>query len=103
VLHGGAGGAAPVADLVEEAQLAQAELAGDGDLGVAVHGEGDQAVHVGGGQAGVGQGRGDRLDGQPKLAAPGVLGELGGADAGDRRPGRHQRSPAGPRRTVAVT
>ena len=56
LLDSRAGGAPTVADLAEEPQLAEAELAGDGDLGGAVHGEGDQTVDVGGGQAGVGDG-----------------------------------------------
>ena len=65
-------------------QLGDAELARDRDLGVAVHGEGNQAVHVGRAQAGVVQRGPDRLDGQPQLAAAGVLGELGRADPDDR-------------------
>jgi len=47
MLHGRAGGAAAVADRGEEAQLGNAEFAGHRDLGVTVHGESDQAVHVG--------------------------------------------------------
>ena len=77
MLHGRAGGAAAVADLAEEAQPRDAELAGHGDLRVAVHGEGDQAVHVGRAQRGVVQRGPHRLGGEPELAAPGVLGELG--------------------------
>src|SRR6185312_16724764 len=60
-----------------------AELAGDGDLGVAVHGEGDQAVYVGRGERGVVQRGPHCLGGEAQLAAPGVLGELGRPDAGD--------------------
>jgi hypothetical protein len=111
VRHRRAGRAAAVADLAEEAQLWQAQLAGDGDFRVAVHGEGDQAVHVRGGQASVVQGGGDGLDRQAKLAAPGLLGELGRADAGHSRHrlvrGDGHRQPSEPgelaRRTVAVT
>jgi hypothetical protein len=83
VLHGRARGAAAVADLAEEAKTRDAELAGHRDLGVAVHGEGDQAVHVGRGETGVVQRGPHRLGGEPQLAAPRVLGELGRTDAGD--------------------
>ena len=85
LLHDRAGRAAAVADLAEERQLAGAQLAGDRDLGAAVHHERDQAVHVGGGQAGVVQRGADRLGGQLQLAAARVLGELGRAQAGDGR------------------
>jgi hypothetical protein len=101
LLHDRAGGASPVAHLAEEPQLAKAELAGQGDLGGAVHGERHQPVDVGGRQPGVGQRGGRRLGGQPQLAAARVLRELGGADAGYRgRPGDHG---AFPMWTVPVT
>ena len=104
VLHGRARGAAAVADLAEVAQPRDAELAGDRDLGVAVHGEGDQAVHVGRGEPGVVQRGPHRLGGEPELAAAGVLGELGRPDAGDGG-GLHGRGRGGHRAilTVAVT
>jgi hypothetical protein len=85
LLNGGAGRAAAVVDLGEEFQLTDTGGPCHGDLGVGVHGERDHAVDVAGGQAGVIEGVEDRLGGQAQLAAPGVLGEVGGADAGDRR------------------
>ncbi len=90
LVHTAAGRAAAVADLAEERQLADAELPRERDLGHGVHGERDQAVHVGRPQPGVRQ-RGRRgLGGQAQLAAARVLGELGGPDPGDRRrPGDH--------------
>lgn len=86
LLDGRAGRAAPVVDPREEGQLADAGRLGDGDLGVGVHGEGDQAVDVRGGQPGVVQGGTYRLDGERQFAAAGVLGELGRADSGDGGP-----------------
>ena len=83
--HATAGGAAAVADVAEEPQVTNAKLAGERDLRGAVHGERDKTVHVGRAQPGVGQRGQRRLGGQPQLAAPGVLGELGGPDPGDRR------------------
>ena len=75
--------AAAVVDAGEVAQLADADVAGDLDLGVGVRGERDQPVDVGRLEPGVGDRGGDRLAGQLHLAASGVLGELGGADADD--------------------
>lgn len=60
----------------------------DGGLGVGIHGEGGQAVDVGGRESRVGQRRGDRLGGQTQFAAAGILGEIGSADTDDRRPPR---------------
>ena len=53
------------------------------ELVVDVHGEGDRAVDVGGGEPGVGDRGRDRLARELQLAAAGVLGELGLADADD--------------------
>ncbi len=66
------------------------------DLGVVVHGEGDQAVDVRRREPGVGERRAHRLGGQLQLAAAGVLGELGRTDARDRGPAgecRHDSTP----------
>ena len=83
VLHRGARPtpAAPCAR--GEAQLRDADAADDRQLVVDVDGEGHRAVDVGGGEAGVGDGRRHRLAGELQLAAAGVLGELGLADADD--------------------
>ena len=77
--------AAAVVDLGEELQIPDAGGPRDGDLGVGVHREGDHAVDVTGCQTGVVERVQDGLGGEPKLAAAGVLREVGGADADDRR------------------
>ena len=85
LLDGRAGGAAAVVDPAEEPQLADAELAGDARSREEV-----SIVNVvspstsAGGQPAVGERVLDRLDGELQLGAPGLLGELGRADAGDR-------------------
>ncbi len=83
LLDGGAGRAASVVDTGEEGQVPDAGRLGDGDLGAGVHGEGDHAVDIGGGESGVVEGGVHGLDGELELAAAGVLGELGRSDAGD--------------------
>ena len=60
-------------------------LLGDLDLRVGVGAEGHQSVDLGRFDAGVTEGEVDRLDGQAELAAPRLLGELGGSDAHDGR------------------
>jgi len=80
---GSAGGAAAVVDAAEVTQRSDAHVAGDLDVGVVIGAVGDHAVDVGRLQSGVGDGGGHGLAGQTHLAAPGVLGELGGADTGD--------------------
>ncbi len=120
LLDGAAAGAAAVVDAAEERQLADAQAPGDLDLRVGVGAEGHQSVDLGRLDAGVTEGEVDRLDGQAELAAPRLLGELGGSDAhdgriaGERMPVAAHRAdpsaPAGPdgpdgrsRRTVPVT
>ena len=111
LLDGAAARPAAVVDAAEERELAHAETPCDLDLGVGVRAEGDQAVHLGRLDAGVPQGQVDRLDGQAQLAAARLLGELGGADAGDGRLAdvgvvrhAHRAPPAGrSSRTVPVT
>ncbi len=81
----------------KEGELAHAQGLGHVDLRVGVRGVGDHALHLARCDAGVGQGGVDRLDGQAKLAAPGVLGELGGPDAHHRGvPGKGMGSGTGP-------
>ena len=84
LLDGRARRAAAVVDAAEEGQLADAEAAGDVDVGVGVRAERDHPLHLGRGDAGVVERSGDGLDGEAQLGAARVLGELGGADAGDR-------------------
>src|SRR5207249_88594 len=84
LLHGRAGGAAAVVDAAEELELADAEIARDLDLGIAVHRERDHALDLGRLDGGVAQGGFDGLHRQVQLAPARVLRELGGADAGDR-------------------
>ena len=86
LLHGGAGGAAAVVDAAEERQVADAQAACDVDVGIGVRAEGHHPLDLGGSNAGIGQRGGDRLDGQAQLGAARILGELGGADAGDGGP-----------------
>src|SRR5690606_41088635 len=63
-------------------------------LGVGVHGEGGQTVDVGGSQPGVVQRVEHGLGRQPQFTAPGVLREVGCADADDGGfTGQHQLSP----------
>ena len=93
MVHGGARGAAAVLDPVEEPQAGDADGGGQVDLGRRVHGERDEPVDVGRGEAGVVQRGQGRLGGQPQLAAPGVLGELGGPDPGDGHLPGHPASP----------
>ena len=85
LLDRGAGGAAAVMDLGEELQVTDAGGARDGDLGVRVHRERDHAVDIGRGQPRIVERVEHRLGRQPKLAAAGVLREVGGSDADDRR------------------
>ncbi len=84
LLDGRTGRPAAVVHPAEERQLRDAELTGDRDLGVGVHGEADESVHIGGFEAGVVECVADRLGGELELASPGLLGELGRADADDR-------------------
>src|SRR5690606_26245688 len=86
LLHGRAGRAAAVTDVAEELQLRNTGGAGDGGLGVVVHGERGQTVHIGGRETGVGQRGGDGLRGQAQFAAAGSLGGAGRADARDGGP-----------------
>ena len=81
-----AGRAAAVVDPAEEPHLLHPQLSGDRDLGGGVHGERREPVHVVDAQPTVGQRGADGFDGELQLGAPGSLGELGGADADDRRP-----------------
>ena len=76
--------AATVVDPGEELEVADAGQAGDLDLRVGVGGEGDHAVDVGRLDAGVLEGKDRGLAGQLHLRAPRGLGELRGADPGDR-------------------
>ncbi len=80
------GRAAAVVDPREEGQLTHPAGLGHRDLRVGVHRERHHAVHVRRCQPGVVQRGTYGLHGQPQLTAPGVLGELGGPDAGDRGP-----------------
>src|SRR5262249_13966213 len=73
-----------VADAREHRQQRDAEVARDLDLLARVHRERDEPVDVGRMQAGVVERRLDRFAGEPQLAPPRRLGELGLADAGDR-------------------
>ena len=57
LLDGGAGRAAAVVDAAEEGQVADAEAAGDVDVGVGVRAEGHHPLHLGRGDAGVVQRR----------------------------------------------
>ena len=83
LLDGGAARAPAVVDAAEEGQLAHAQAAGDLDLRIGVGAEGDQPVDLGRLDAGVAQGQVDRLHRQAEVTAAGLLGELGGPDAGD--------------------
>ena len=89
-----------VVDLTEEVQLGDAELARHRNLRVGVHGEGDEAVDLGGTEAGVVARRVDGLHGELELAATGVLGEVSRADAGNRRLAPQERDLA---HTVSTT
>ena len=82
VHHGAGRRAAAVRHAGEEVQVADAHVAGDFDLVAGVHGEGDHAVDVAGGQPGVVERGTDCLAGQLEFAAAGLLGELGLPDAG---------------------
>src|SRR5262245_55222432 len=93
MMNGPACRAAAVADLPEERQFCYPQLAGHGDLGVAVHRERDHAVHVGWPEAGIVERGSDRLGGYPELTAARILGELGSSDARDR--GSRSPAPAG--------
>src|SRR5439155_2722430 len=84
----------------EEREVADADAPGDLDLVVAVHGERHHAVDVRRRQAGVVESRLHGLGRQAQLGAAGVLGELGGADAGD---GRLTGQPVAVRRTHGST
>ena len=89
---------APVVDATEEFQVRDSRPR-DGGLGVGVHRERGQSVHVRGGEPGVGERSGDSLGGEPEFTPSGVLGEIRGADPDDRRlPGQ----PAHASLTVAV-
>ena len=105
LLHGGAGRSAAVVDAAEEGQLPHAEGASDLDLGAAVGGERHQSAHIAGRHPGVVECSTHRLDRQLQLGAARVLGELGRADAGDRRLPREAAHDAPPRltRTTPVT
>ena len=82
-----------VADLAEERQITDSGGPRHGGLQVGVHGEGDQAVDVRRREPGVVERVEHRLGRQAKLAAAGVLGEVGRTDTGDRGlAGEHQRS-----------
>ncbi len=83
LLDGAARRASSVMDAREERQLADAEVAGDLDLGVRVGRERDHAVDLGGLEPGVGDRGLARLDREAHLGAAGLLRELGGADADD--------------------
>ncbi len=85
LLDGGTGRPAAVVHPGEEGQLAHPAGLGDGDLRAGVHREGDQPVHVGRAEAGVAERGSYGLHREPEFTAAGVLGELGGPDAGDRR------------------
>jgi len=104
-----AGRAASVVDAAEEGELAPAEAALHLDLGIVVHGEGGHPVDVAGREAGVVEGGLHRLHRQAQLAAPGVLGELRGANPGNGGPipqpaGHRAHPPPGSAtRTVPVT
>ncbi len=94
LLDGRGGSAAAVADLAEELQIPDPGRAGHGGLQVGVHRERHQTVDVRRRQPRVIERVEDRLGGQSQLAAPGVLGEVGGPDTGDGRlAGEHQSSP----------
>ena len=96
LLHGRTRRTSAVVDAREVRELGDSHRAGDGDLRVGVHGETDQPVDIGGGQAGICERCLHRLGGQSQFAAPGVLGELGGTDTcyrGRPRQSPHQRSP----------
>ena len=103
LLHGRARRTAAVVDLREELQVPDSGRPRDCDLGVGVHRERDHAVDVRGRQARVVERIQHRLGRQPKLAAAGVLGEVGGADPDDRRlAGQLTRHQAPPTVSVAV-
>ena len=76
--------ATAVVDTGEEAELADPQVLRDLDLGVRVGGERDHAVDLRRLDAGIDDRRLTRLDGKPKVGAPGVLRELGCTDADDR-------------------
>ena len=84
LLDGRRRSAAAVPDLAEELQIPDPGGPRHRGLQVGIHCEGHQAVDIGGGQARIVERVEHRLGGQPQLAAAGVLGEVGGADAGDR-------------------
>ena len=105
LLDGRARGAPAVVDPAEEPQLLHPQLAGDRNLRGGVHRERRQAVHVGGGEAAVGQRGLDGLDRELELGASRLLGELRRPDADDcglaRQP-THADARAVARRTVPV-
>ena len=78
-------GPAAVVHPAEERQVADADVSRDLDLVARVHREGDHAVDIAGPQSGVVDRGFDCLAGELELAAPGLLGELGLADACDGR------------------
>ncbi len=84
LLDSRARGTTAVVDLGEELEVPDADGAGDGHFGVGVHRERDHAVDVARGQTRILERVQDGLGGQSKLAAAGVLGEVRGADTGDR-------------------
>ena len=87
MLHRGARADAPARRARPPVDLLDAEVAHELELVVAVDGERDQAVDVGGREAGVEDRRAARFGRELHRAAAGVLGELGGADPGDQRAG----------------
>src|SRR5690606_13761101 len=84
LLHGRAGAATAVRDPAEELQLGDTECARDRDLGIGLHGEQGEAVHLLDTDLRVGECGEHRLTRELPFAATGVLGELGGSDPGDR-------------------
>ncbi len=90
-------------DLGEELQIPDTGSARHGDLSIGVHGERNHSVDICRCQARVVEGGQHRLSGKPKLTAPGVLGEVGGADTGDRSlTGKFTGHQAPPNVSVAV-
>src|ERR1700742_4568771 len=69
----------------EERQVADADVSSDLDFVTGVHREGDHAVDIARLQPGFIDCGFDRLAGELELTASRLLGELGLADAGDRR------------------
>ena len=83
LVHRGTGAASTVVDATEEPELLASKVAEDLDLGVVVHGECGQSVHIARRKARIVEGRLDRFHGKLQLASAGVLRELRGADTDD--------------------